>query len=1183
MTKFIDIFNTGENNIETKKTISKDFVNPFLSIDTSTDETPIEKQLKQSKEQALAEYKSLNYEQVKSLSDSELVDLRLRAGLDKPKKKSWYSGIMAGTGDLMSTVEGAFQLLKPEEERTETRFGELAKITKSTWTDAETTAELGEFDFGDLKNPDFWSQKALRTLPITLSLIPMAILGGEAAIAATGAAKLGALGTTIAGTYKLGKIATAISGVIGGTIASRPVESLMEASGAYDEAIAKGMSGDEARAVSNEVFEKNITQMSVFDVVQMIPFIKNIKGLSIDNKVLDKAISIVGAALGIGTEGVEEVLQNKIVTEALGEEFDAMSPESQEALLLGIVSGGVFQGAGGAVNLTQKAINKSAQDKLDKETEEEYLKYFEEHKAELDEQNEDKTVDNSGQAGLLAFNDVAETNQEEINRVIQEVVNEKIEEVRAVNGGTTSEQYTTTEQGLEMSIEEPLTYNVETKTIEEPTVIESPEMQGLRFTQKKEVELYKKSMTGSQQQSVLKGVGYKYSAYKRAIEGNPTAIEIKNEKERLNKNYVNKEVELKTGESVIVTGTAYGKIRVKYPDGTIKSVLKSDIQQKDITRQEVLSSLKDKAIKELEQGVYGKDFIKTRKDAELKSKTITELEKDLSEVYVENKDNVEKALAEIITEMDVSEAGERLAYTTEENELQFLSKPSTFPKWIDEKLRSKKLFDKVMDKLYDIENIKYPAKNKINQRALYDTILDEVDSRARINTKDIRDNIIQKYEESTNKSGKISVQKETKKPISESNAGGEGFRREIITAIKEEAKTSETIKGVDTKLAKEAIKYKSAEEFVNSQNLYHGTPNKIKGGKLTYGMKSGQDSGGLFFTDKPEVANTFTFGKGEVYQATPEIKNSVIDLTKIDGIKKVESYIGKTYKTFDGETVKFTKQDFDIMFPNGKTDFASVSQYPELIQKIVKDDGKKGIAFEEYAGGNTGKTYQILEGDVPVYTKSQLTDIWNKAQGVIKTTTKATDKLLETKPNNEMVESTKGVPTKVALSMEAKSIEADLKVEFKTLAEYDATTIKEQSRLISNIMKTNIERAKRIALGKEELPAGLKGATVISEMEKYAMRTKDGELMLELANSKLVTATSEAGQTMRLIQERDPDSATAQIKEIQKALKEASKVKMKGKTATEIKEELNKAFQDKLDKTKITKEEFDSFINDIIC
>jgi len=180
-------------------------------------------------------------------------------------------------------------------------------------------------------------------------------------------------------------------------------------------------------------------------------------------------------------------------------------------------------------------------------------------------------------------------------------------------------------------------------------------------------------------------------------------------------------------------------------------------------------------------------------------------------------------------------------------------------------------------------------------------------------------------------------------------------------------------------LLQEAKKYKSADEFVNSQNLYHGTPNKIKGGKLTYGMKRGQDSGGLFFTDKPEVANTFTFGKGEVYQATPEIKNSVIDLTKIDGIKKVESYIGKTYKTFDGETVKFTKQDFDIMFPNGKTDFASVSQYPELIQKIVKDDGKKGIAFEEYAGGTTGKTYQILEGDVPVYTKSQLTDIWNKA------------------------------------------------------------------------------------------------------------------------------------------------------------------------------------------------------------
>ena len=68
------------------------------------------------------------------------------------------------------------------------------------------------------------------------------------------------------------------------------------------------------------------------------------------------------------------------------------------------------------------------------------------------------------------------------------------------------------------------------------------------------------------------------------------------------------------------------------------------------------------------------------------------------------------------------------------------------------------------------------------------------------------------------------------------------------------------------------------------------------------------------------------------------------------------------------------------MFPNGKADFATVSQFPELVEKIVKDNKLKGIAFNEFAGGEVGKTYQILSGDIPVKTKSQLISEWNKAQ-----------------------------------------------------------------------------------------------------------------------------------------------------------------------------------------------------------
>jgi hypothetical protein len=148
--------------------------------------------------------------------------------------------------------------------------------------------------------------------------------------------------------------------------------------------------------------------------------------------------------------------------------------------------------------------------------------------------------------------------------------------------------------------------------------------------------------------------------------------------------------------------------------------------------------------------------------------------------------------------------------------------------------------------------------------------------------------------------------------------------------------------------------------------LYHGTPNKIKGGALAFGkggVKKGGHSGGLFLTDNPNIAKIF--GKN-VYKASPNIKESVIDLTKEKNIGLFKNQIGKTYTTFEGEKAIFTEYDFGLMFPKGKADFATVSQYPELVEKVVNSLGKRGIAFAEYAGGKIGKTYQILKGKIPV-------------------------------------------------------------------------------------------------------------------------------------------------------------------------------------------------------------------------
>ena len=92
------------------------------------------------------------------------------------------------------------------------------------------------------------------------------------------------------------------------------------------------------------------------------------------------------------------------------------------------------------------------------------------------------------------------------------------------------------------------------------------------------------------------------------------------------------------------------------------------------------------------------------------------------------------------------------------------------------------------------------------------------------------------------------------------------------------------------------------------------------------------------------------------------------------------------------------------MFPNGEADFASISQYPELIEQLTKRKGYKGIAFNEYAGGKTAKTYQILHSDnIPVIEQKNISN--SELEKLIKEKTEleplATDLRLEQYGRNQ--------------------------------------------------------------------------------------------------------------------------------------------------------------------------------------
>lgn len=123
-----------------------------------------------------------------------------------------------------------------------------------------------------------------------------------------------------------------------------------------------------------------------------------------------------------------------------------------------------------------------------------------------------------------------------------------------------------------------------------------------------------------------------------------------------------------------------------------------------------------------------------------------EIEKNITgvrNVYKQNEEKVYDALSQVFAELDISEAGTRIALENGD----VIGIKSTFPSWIPEELRKKSLFNKVLENLVTIEDIKYPEGKKTAQRALYDAVLDRVDSVSGVDTSEQRSAIMNAYEQ----------------------------------------------------------------------------------------------------------------------------------------------------------------------------------------------------------------------------------------------------------------------------------------------------------------------------------------------------------------------------------------------------------------------------------------------------
>jgi len=183
-------------------------------------------------------------------------------------------------------------------------------------------------------------------------------------------------------------------------------------------------------------------------------------------------------------------------------------------------------------------------------------------------------------------------------------------------------------------------------------------------------------------------------------------------------------------------------------------------------------------------------------------------------------------------------------------------------------------------------------------------------------------------------------------------------------------------------------------------------------------------------------------------------------------------------------------------------------------------------------------------------------------------------------------ESTIGV-SKLAKGIKSKAVRSKLIAgfdrRFKELPDYDKMIVKEQAKKATELVLNDPERAIRIAMGDERPKGNLKPESVLVAVEEHAIQNKDVELLRRLATeSKLVGESTEMGQRLRMLAERNPYSAPDNIREVVKARQKKAEERF-GAKLNEKKKEILGSLKEKVRKGLPDKKDWMTFLEEIKC
>ena len=182
-------------------------------------------------------------------------------------------------------------------------------------------------------------------------------------------------------------------------------------------------------------------------------------------------------------------------------------------------------------------------------------------------------------------------------------------------------------------------------------------------------------------------------------------------------------------------------------------------------------------------------------------------------------------------------------------------------------------------------------------------------------------------------------------------------------------------------LKAEARKYKSAEEFINSQkSVYHGTNADItEFGQLKGGRERGEFSAtnSLFASENPELAGAY--GKNLL-----EGKNTgkVLDTTtlgnKLDPNERVIPDEFADYKTNPILEPRDRRVLEESYFKSGTPSNITIDHLPN-IQEYFRSKGYSAIQIPRASDVNGAATEMVIIDPTKIKTKQQLTDLYNQA------------------------------------------------------------------------------------------------------------------------------------------------------------------------------------------------------------